>query len=37
MRTLLIIRGCMGSGKSTYIKNNNLTDYTLHYLQTKLG
>ena len=29
MRTLLIIRGCMGSGKSTYIKNNNLTDYTL--------
>lgn len=29
MRTLLIIRGCMGSGKSTYIKNNNLIDYTL--------
>ena len=29
MRTLLILRGCMGSGKSTFIKNNNLTDYTL--------
>lgn len=29
MRTLLIIRGCMGSGKTTYIKNNNLVDYTI--------
>lgn len=29
MRTLLILRGCMGSGKSTFIKENGLTDYTL--------
>lgn len=29
MRTLLILRGCMGSGKSTFIKENGLTNYTL--------
>ncbi len=29
MRTLLIMQGCPGSGKSTWIKNNNLEEYTL--------
>lgn len=36
MRTLLLMRGIPASGKSTYIKNNNLDDYTLSadYLRT---
>ena len=29
MRTLLLMRGCPASGKSTYIKENNLEQYTL--------
>lgn len=29
MRTLLLLRGAMGSGKSTFIKENNLEPYTL--------
>lgn len=29
MRTLLLMRGAPGSGKSTWIKNNNLEQYTL--------
>lgn len=29
MRTLLLLRGAMGSGKSTWIKENNLEPYTL--------
>lgn len=29
MRTLLILRGCMGSGKSKFIKDNGLTNYTI--------
>ena len=29
MRILLLLRGAPGSGKSTWIKNNNLEDYTL--------
>lgn len=29
MRTLLLLRGAMGSGKSTWIKENGLTPYTL--------
>jgi len=29
MRTLFLMRGCPGSGKSTFIKNNNLDKYTL--------
>lgn len=29
MRTLLLMRGAPGSGKSTFIQNNNLTKYTL--------
>lgn len=29
IRTLIILRGAPGSGKSTYIKDNNLTPYTL--------
>jgi len=29
MRTLLLMRGAPGSGKSTYIENNNLKKYTL--------
>ena len=30
MRKLFILRGAMASGKSTFIKNNNLEDYTLN-------
>ena len=30
MRKLFILRGVMGSGKSTFIKDNNLEDYTLN-------
>lgn len=30
MRKLFILRGVMGSGKSTFIKENNLDDYTLN-------
>ncbi len=30
MRKLFILRGVMGSGKSTFIKDNNLGDYTLN-------
>ena len=29
MRTLLLMRGAPGSGKSTWIKENNLEQYTL--------
>ena len=29
MRKLFILRGVMGSGKSTFLKDNNLDDYTL--------
>ena len=29
MRTLLILRGCMGSGKTKFIKDNGLTNYTI--------
>lgn len=29
MRTLLLLRGAMGSGKTTFIKQNDLTHYTL--------
>ena len=29
MRTLLLLRGAMGSGKSTFIKENGLEPYTL--------
>ena len=29
MRTLLLLRGATGSGKSTFIKENNLEPYTL--------
>ena len=29
MRTLLLMRGAQGSGKSTYIEKNNLKEYTL--------
>ena len=29
MRSLVILRGCPGSGKSTWIKENNLQNYTL--------
>lgn len=29
MRTLLLLRGAPGSGKSTWIKENNLENYTL--------
>ena len=29
MKKLFILRGAMGSGKSTFIKENNLEDYTL--------
>lgn len=29
MRTLFILRGCPASGKSTWIKENNLEDYTI--------
>ncbi|MEL3959500.1 RNA ligase [Caldifermentibacillus hisashii] len=29
MRNLVLMRGSMGSGKSTFIKNNNLQQYTL--------
>ena len=29
MRTLLLLRGAMGSGKSTFIKENNLEPYVL--------
>ena len=29
MRTLLLLRGTVGSGKSTFIKKNNLEPYTL--------
>ncbi len=30
MRKSFILRGAMASGKSTFIKNNNLEDYTLN-------
>lgn len=30
MRKLFILRGAMGSGKSTFIKDNKLEDYTLN-------
>ena len=30
MRKLFILRGAMGLGKSTFIKDNNLEDYTLN-------
>ena len=30
MRKLFVLRGAMASGKSTFIKNNNLEDYTLN-------
>ena len=30
MRKLFILRGAMASGKSTFIKENNLDDYTLN-------
>lgn len=29
MRNLVILRGAPGCGKSTWIKNNNLENYTL--------
>lgn len=29
MRTLLLLRGAPGSGKSTWIRENNLEQYTL--------
>lgn len=29
MRTLLLMRGAPGSGKSTWIRNHNLEQYTL--------
>lgn len=29
MRTLLLMRGAMGSGKSSFIKENGLEPYTL--------
>ena len=29
MRTLLLLRGAPGSGKSTWVKENGLQDYTL--------
>ncbi len=29
MRNLVLFRGCPGSGKSTFIENNNLKQYTL--------
>ena len=29
MRTLLLMRGAPGAGKSTWIKNHNLEEYTL--------
>lgn len=29
MRTLILLRGCPGSGKSTWVRNHNLQNYTL--------
>ena len=29
MRTLLLLRGAPGCGKSTFIENNNLKEYTI--------
>ena len=29
MRTLFLLRGAPGAGKSTFIRNNNLENYTL--------
>ena len=29
MRALFLLRGCPGSGKSTFIKQNNLTEFTI--------
>ena len=29
MRQLVLLRGAMGSGKSTWVKNNHLEDFTL--------
>jgi len=36
MRTLILTRGCPGSGKSTFIKNNGLEEYTLSPDQIRL-
>lgn len=36
MRVLALMRGAMGSGKSTWIKNNNLEQYTLSPDQIRL-
>jgi predicted kinase/predicted phosphodiesterase len=36
MRTLILTRGCPGSGKSTFIKNNGLEEYTISPDQIRL-
>lgn len=36
MRTLLLLRGTMGAGKSTFIEQNNLQPFTLSADQIRL-
>ena len=33
MRTLIVLRGAPGAGKSTWIKKNHLEEYTLCLIQ----